>query len=409
MKGVFGLLGEKLGHSFSPRIHAELGDYAYSLFEVAKEDLPRFMTEKDFDGINVTIPYKKAVMPFLDEISKKAESIGCVNTVKKREDGTLYGDNTDYDGFMYLIKGLGVDITGKKAIVLGSGGASLTARTVLKEAGAGEIRIISRSGEDNYENISRNQDAEIIVNTTPVGMYPGNGESLIDLSMFRDLKGVIDVIYNPLRTKLILDAMDLGIPCINGLPMLVAQAKRASEIFQDTTIPDSEVERILSKMIFETENIILIGMPGSGKSSVGKNLASMLGREQIDCDRELVERAGMSIPEFFSRFGEGEFRILETEILKELSKKTGKIISTGGGVVTRAENRDLLRQNGTVVFIDRPLNELSVKGRPISLSRPLEELAEERMDSYISWSGFRVSCEGARNKAEEIIRHLKGE
>lgn len=407
MAGTYGLLGEKLGHSFSPQIHEQLADYHYGLYEQTLQQLEDFFARKAFDGLNVTIPYKKTVLPFLQEISPRAQRIGCVNTVKKRKDGTLYGDNTDYDGFLYLLKKLGVQVQGKKALVLGSGGGSLTARTVLQEEGAAEIRIISRNGEDNYQNLERNYDAQIIVNTTPVGMYPNNGKAPLDLTPFRQCEAVVDIIYNPARTKLLLDAERLGIPCINGLPMLVAQAKRACEIFTETEIAEERIDEITAQIERQTKNVILIGMPGCGKTTIGRALGKLCGRESVDIDACIVERIGKSIPEFFAEQGEKAFRKLETEVLSEVCKRSGLIISTGGGVVTQACNLDILRQNGNIIMLERPIEELSVAGRPVSQSRSVQTLAKERMPLYRGWSERAVACIGVRQTAEKIKEELK--
>lgn len=407
MAGIYGLLGEKLGHSFSPQIHEQLADYSYGLYEQTPQQLEEFFTHKAFDGLNVTIPYKKAVLPFLQEISPRAQQIGCVNTVKKCRDGTLYGDNTDYDGFLYLLKKLGVQAQGKKALVLGSGGGSLTARTVLKEEGAAEIRIISRTGEDNYQNLEHNYDAQIIVNTTPVGMYPNNGKAPLELTPFQQCEAVVDIIYNPARTKLLLDAERLGIPYINGLPMLVAQAKRACEIFTETEIAEERIDAITAQIERQMQNVILIGMPGCGKTTIGSALGKLCGRESVDIDACIVQRIGKSIPEFFAEEGELAFRKLETEVLSEVCRRSGLIISTGGGVVTQACNRDILRQNGKILMLERPIEELSIAGRPVSQSRSVYTLAQERMPLYRSWSDRIVTCVGVQQTAEKIKEELK--
>ena len=404
---IFGLLGEKLGHSFSPQIHKALGGYDYELFEVSKEDLASFMNEKKFDAINVTIPYKKAVIPYCAGLSPEAEKIGSVNTIKKMPDGSLFGFNTDYDGFKSLCLESRIPIEGRKVIVLGDGGAAPAVRAVLSDSGAGEIVTISRKGKNNYENIALHYDAQVIVNTTPVGMYPKNGESLLDLDKFTKCEGILDIVYNPLRTKLVMDGEKLGIPSFGGLLMLVSQAKRASEIFTDSKIPDEKTFSVYNDLLRQTENIILIGMPGCGKSTIGGLLSESTGREILDIDSIITENIRMTIPEFFAEYGEGAFRIKETEVLEDVCKLSGKIIATGGGVVTREVNYPLLRQNGRIFFIDRPLTELSKKGRPISQARPIEDIAAERMPAYLSWSDERIPMETSA-EAAEIIRKRCG-
>ncbi|MBQ3103853.1 MAG: shikimate kinase, partial [Oscillospiraceae bacterium] len=353
-----GLLGEKLGHSYSPAIHRRLGDYEYVLIEKAPEEVGEFLQSGSFHGINVTIPYKKTVIPYCAELSDTARAIGAVNTVVRREDGTLYGDNTDAYGFTYMVKKAGIEVTGAKALVLGSGGASATVCAVLHSLGAREVVVISRGGENNYENLSRHADAEIIVNTTPLGMYPHNGVSPVELSDFPACRGVLDVVYNPRRTALCLQAEERGIPWESGLTMLVAQAKRAGELFTGKEIADACIDAITKALRAEMENIILIGMPGSGKSSIAEALSQMLSRKAVDSDAEIVRRAGKSIPEIFAREGEDAFRRLESEVLRDLGKESGLIIATGGGVVKRAENYAPLHQNGTIFHIRRALSDL---------------------------------------------------
>jgi len=321
MAGIYGLLGEKLGHTFSPMIHGMLAAYVYGTYEKKPEELNDFLTERTFDGLNVTIPYKKTVMPYLAQISDKAKAIGCVNTVKKLADGSLYGDNTDYDGFLYLIKKLGGSLAGKKALVLGSGGGSLTAQTVLREQGAAEVIVVSRRGPVNYQNVYEHTDAKWIVNTTPVGMYPNNGVSPLDLKPFTQCEAVVDIVYNPAKTQILLDAEALGIPCINGLPMLVAQAKRACEIFTDTVLPDECIDTIAQAIERQTKNIILIGMPGCGKTSVGQALAALIGRKAMDVDLYIQEKIGCDIPTFFREQGEAAFR--ECSSLQEITIPAG--------------------------------------------------------------------------------------
>ncbi|MCH5190740.1 MAG: shikimate kinase [Oscillospiraceae bacterium] len=399
---MYGLLGEHLPHSFSPQIHALLGDYEYRLFEVAPDRLEQFMREHNFDGINVTIPYKKAVMKYLDVISHEAEKIGSVNTVTVR-DGKLYGDNTDYFGFLYMIKKSGIEITDKKCLVLGSGGASLTAVAVLRDLNAKEIVIISRKGENNYENINIHSDAQIIVNTTPVGMYPNNLESAVDINLFLNLDGVLDIVYNPLKTKLILDAEERGIPCAAGLSMLVAQAKRANEIFFGISRPDSVCEEIEKTLRTEFQNIVLVGMAGCGKSTVGNALARLLGKKFVDTDEIIVKNEGISIPEIFEKYGENYFRACEAEAVKSVGKEKGLVIATGGGVVTREGNFYPLRQNGIVVFINRDVEKLPTNGRPLSQQQGVKALFEKRLHIYRRFAHIEIDGNGTVQETAELI------
>ena len=406
--GVFGLLGQKLGHSYSPEMHKLFGGYEYALFERTPEELENFLKAESFDGINVTIPYKKAVIPYCDELSENAAKIGSVNTIVKLPDGRLRGDNTDYCGFKYLVKSLGVKIQGKKCLVLGDGGVAPTIRAVLKDLGAGSIVTISRRGEDNYKNITRHADADILVNTTPVGMYPENGSAAVDITFFDNLFAVLDVIYNPSRTKLILDAERRGIPCTGGLPMLAAQAKRACELFTGMDIDDGRIKAVTDSIGFKMKNIAIIGMPGCGKTTAGLELARLTGREFHDMDADIEEAAGISIPEIFAQMGETEFRRLETGALDKLTKRSGLVIATGGGIVTREENRDLLRQNSTVVFLNREdLTTLAKSGRPLSQSKPVEQLALERMPMYRGWSDVTVRCVSPAEDAKNILEAVK--
>ena len=398
-----GLIGEKLGHSFSPAIHARLGTPDYSLFELQPEELEDFLKQGDFDGANVTIPYKKAVIPYCSRLTEQARRIGSVNTLIRQADGTLLGHNTDYDGFLYMIRSSGVEVRGKKCLILGTGGASLTVRTVLEDLEAGEIVFISRTGENNYQNLDRHANARIIVNTTPVGMYPRNGEAPLDVRAFPRLEGVFDLIYNPARTQLLLDAERMGVPGINGLGMLVAQAKAASERFRDLTIPDHVVEDITREMEKQSKNIILVGMPGCGKSTVGKKLAAKLGRPLVDTDAEIVKRIGCTIPEYFAAHGEEEFRKREHEVLRDFSGRSGQIIATGGGIVTRPENMDPLRENALVVFLRRDIEKLPTRGRPISQSNDLHELYENRRPLYEAAADVTVDNVKLAQTVEEIL------
>jgi len=385
-----GLLGEKLGHSFSPRIHSFFGDYSYDLFEVAPEKLDDFMKKGAFDALNVTIPYKKAVMPYCAELTDAARGIGSVNTIVRRADGTLLGDNTDAAGFASMLERLKVNPKGKKALVLGSGGASLTACHVLRSMGAEPVIVISRRGENNYENIHRHADAAILVNCTPVGMYPANGVCMVNLDVLPKLEAVLDMVYNPARTKLIQEAMGRGIPCMSGLTMLVEQARRAAERFTGEMIAPEKTDEVRKILQAETQNIVLIGMPGCGKSSIGRLLAEKLGRRFADSDDLIVEKIGTSIPEYFQSHCEEEFRAVETEAIAELGKQSGLVIATGGGCVTRERNLPLLSQNGKVFFIRRDLSLLPTDGRPISQSNPLEKLYELRLPLYRAFADAEI-------------------
>ena len=394
----FGLLGERLGHSFSPAIHRQLAGYDYRLVELPPEEVEPFLRAGRFRGLNVTIPYKKTVMACCDALSPAARRIGSVNTLLRRPDGTLYGDNTDYDGFRYLLQAAGVQVRGKKVLVLGSGGASLGAR---------ETVSISRSGPDNYENLDRHADAQLIVNATPVGMYPNTGVSPVELDQFPDCEGVFDLIYNPARTQLLLDAERRGLLCSNGLGMLVAQAKAAAERFLGRTIPDSRVEELTRQVEGQTQNLLLIGMPGCGKTTVGQFLADRLGRPLADVDHQVEAEAGCSIPDLFKKEGEEGFRIREHRALCQLSKQSGQVIACGGGIVTRRENWDPMRQNSTVIYLRRDLELLPTSGRPVSQAIPPEELYRRRAPLYEELADLTVENRGTPEEtAEEIIRRL---
>lgn len=413
-----GLLGEKLGHSFSPQIHGCLTDYSYTLFEKSPEEAEAFLRSGDYDGINVTIPYKKLAFNICDEVSEVASKIGSVNTVVKHGN-KIKGYNTDYYGFTYLVKKAGFDVSKGKTLVLGSGGSSVMACAALRDLGSSEIIVISRTGENNYSNIyDLHCDASFIVNTTPMGMYPKNGVSAVELDRFPSCMGVIDIIFNPAKTKLLLDAERLGIPYINGLPMLVAQAKQASEIFTECIFTDglkseaisstglsfSEIiDRITSQIESETKNIILIGMPGCGKSTVGEMLAAKISRPFVDIDWEIEKRIQMSICDFFAKHGEPAFRKIESEVLDEFTRKSSLIISTGGGVIKNPNNLPLLKQNGIIVLLNRPVEQLATDGRPISMSCSLEKLASERLPIYNAWKDYSVDCSTPDTTADKII------
>ncbi len=402
----YGLLGEKLGHSFSPQIHAALADYDYRLYPTPPEAVEDLFRRRAFKGLNVTIPYKQTVIPLCDEVDAGAAAIGAVNTVVNR-DGKLTGYNTDIDGLVYLAKRTGVDMAGKKAVILGSGGTSRTARAAARALGASEVAVISRHGEDNYENLSRHGDAQVLINTTPVGMFPHAGVSPVSLEAFPRLEGVLDVVYNPLRTALVMEAEKRGIPCSCGLPMLVAQAKRAAELFTGAAIPDHRLESVIAALTAQVQNVVLIGMPGCGKSAIGRTLARRLGKPFVDLDHLAADRAGKSIPEIFAQEGEDAFRSLESELVREAGAQTGCVLSTGGGVVTREENYPPLHQNGVIVHIRRDIRLLPTAGRPVSQSTDLHALWRRREPLYHAFADLTVdndsTIEGA---AAEIEKEL---
>lgn len=389
----YGLLGEKLGHSYSKLIHELFGGYEYELMPTPRDKVSNFMRAKDFRAINVTIPYKETVMPYLDTISDNALAIGSVNTIVKDKEGLLHGYNTDKYGFTQLVKRSGIDVSERKCLVLGSGGSSKTVCTALKELGASEVRIISRSGKDNYANLCRHADARIIVNTTPVGMYPNTGVPPLKLEGFPMCEGVLDLIYNPGKTALLLDAEKRGIRCANGLHMLVAQAKLASELFRDVKLDDSIIDTVRRQIERDTHNIVLIGMPGSGKTTIGQYVANRLDRRLIDTDSIIPNlTGGMSAGDVIRTSGEKEFRKIETQAICEAGKQSGCVIATGGGVVTQTANTDPLRQNSVIFFIDRPLDELELgNDRPLSSTREqTKRLYEQRLPLYKALCDYSV-------------------
>ena len=401
-----GLLGRKLGHSYSPQIHTLLGNYSYQLFEKEPEEIGDFLKNGDFTGLNVTIPYKKEVIPFLDELSPAAARLGAVNTIVRR-DGKLIGHNTDYFGFRWLVQESGLQVAGKKALVLGSGGASSTAAAVLQELGATVI-VISRSGENNYGNLDRHADAAVIANTTPVGMYPNTGKSALSLEGFPRLEGVLDAVYNPARTQILLDAERRGLAAINGLWMLVAQAKESAEWFTGEEIPDSRIAKIHHALRLQMENIILIGMPGCGKTSVGQQLAQKLGKKFVDADESLEARVCRKITDIIPNDGEAAFREMESETLAELGKQSGLVIATGGGCVTQPQNYPLLHQNGTIFWLKRELDKLPTDGRPLSQKGTLGQMYEARMPLYLRFADAAISNDGSiAETASAICRKLE--
>ena len=402
-----GLLGKKLGHSYSPQIHSYLGNYSYHLFEKAPDELAEFLRSGDFSGLNVTIPYKKDVLPYCNELSDRAKALGAVNTIVRQEDGSLIGHNTDFFGFHSMLLRSGIHVADKKVLVLGSGGASATVVAVLRQMKA-NIIVVSRTGENNYQNLHLHADASVIVNTTPVGMYPNVGISPLHLDLFPNLEGVLDVVYNPARTQLLMDAEKRGIPTQNGLWMLVAQAKESAEWFTGQQISDECIANIHGILRRQMENIVLIGMPGCGKSTLGKLLAERTGKQFVDTDAEIVRKAGIPIPQIFATVGEEGFRKLETEVLSDLGKESGFIIATGGGCVTRPNNYNLLHQNGHIIWIQRQISNLPTDGRPLSQQNNLETMYAVRKPLYEQFADFSVINDGSLEETITAILQKEG-
>lgn len=389
-----GLLGRTLGHSYSPDIHAMLGNYSYELFEKEPEELKDFLLHGDYTGLNVTIPYKKDVIPYLDVLSPAAKKIGAVNTIVRCGNGMLFGHNTDYYGFSSLVSRSGFRVEGKKVLILGSGGASNTAVKVMEDLGALPI-VISRTGPNNYSNLSIHCDARFLVNATPLGMYPNNGQSPVDLKLFPQLEGVLDMIYNPAKTQLLLDAEALGIANDNGLWMLIAQAKEAAEYFTGCTISDSVMEPIYRSLCSKMKNIVLIGMPGCGKSSISSLLATHMNRKTADSDEGVVRIAGKPIPQIIGQDGEEAFRAIESEALASLGKQSSLVIATGGGIVTKMRNYPLLHQNGVIFWLDRNIDLLPTAGRPLSIAHSPQKLYEQRKDLYAQFADAIIDNNGS--------------
>ena len=407
----YGLIGEKLSHSYSKKIHESFGKYNYDLIELDKINFAAFMEARQFSGINVTIPYKKAVIPFCDTLTPIAKDIGSVNTIYF-QGGKLIGDNTDYFGFQYMLNRSGISLENKKVLIIGAGGSSLTAIKAANDLKAKEIIIASRNGLNatvTMEQINKHFDSQIIINTTPVGMYPFNGESLIFLKDFPLCEGVVDLIYNPLLTHLLQEAKSLRIPFSNGLSMLVAQAFKAFELFSETSLENGILERTIFSLEKEIKNIVLIGMPGCGKTTLGKLLAKKLKRPFIDSDDLIEKKIGMTIPLFFEISGEEEFRKVENIIAEEVGKNSGQVISTGGGIILNPLNIDALSQNGTILFLDRPLENLAVHGRPLSKSLDaLNEMSSQRRSLYKKYSDYIIDISENPYKNVNVILKVLG-
>lgn len=418
----YGLIGRTLGHSWSPLIHARLGSTPYELFGLEPEELEGFVREGRWDGVNVTIPYKTDVLAFADELSDVARRIGAANVLVRRADGSILADNTDAFGFSWLLerflrrsygKPAAELLAGSEPLVLGSGGASKAICAALGTLGATPV-VVSRNpmpGDISYDEVSTRFDATLIVNATPVGMFPNCPASPLPpgtLDSMLGLLGVIDVVYNPRRTGLCLEAARLGIPSESGLAMLVAQAKRSSELFRGVALDDGLIEDIEREIRSTTDNVVLIGMPGSGKTSAGRKLAHLLGRPFVDTDDAIELETGSSPSQIIMRDGEDSFRRVETGMLAEYGKRSGVIIACGGGVVTRPENRALISQNSSVVMLDRPIAELSTTGRPLSASMGVDRLASERMGLYREWADVIVTCQGSPSADAREIRGVLG-
>lgn len=408
----YGLLGAKLSHSFSKNIHNKIADYNYELIELTPEELDVFLSKKNFKAVNVTIPYKKTVVPYLDELTDAAKTIGAVNCIRN-EEGRLIGHNTDFDGMVGLAKHAGIDMYGKKVLILGTGATSETACAVCNFLKAAEVLKVSRTPKDGtvtYEEAANNHtDATVIINTTPVGMYPNQDCVPIDLKLFEALEGVLDVVYNPLRTNLILDAREAGIKAEGGLYMLIEQAVRASEFFLNTKFCGHVTDNLYIDLIKEKQNVVLTGMPASGKTTVGKAVAKVLGRPFCDTDDLIVQKAGMTISEIFRKFGEKYFRDLETEVIKELSGETEIVIATGGGAVMRPENIRALKLNGKIFFRDRePEKLVPTADRPTaSTAEQIMKRYQERYPVYKSTCDYIVTEEDTiEGAAKEIIKNL---
>lgn len=406
----YGLIGGKLSHSFSKPIHQKIADYTYEIKEIKKEELDSFMRKKDFLGINVTIPYKSDVIPYLDYIDPVAEKIGAVNTVVNRS-GKLYGYNTDFSGLRTLTVKNGFDYKNKKVLIFGTGGTAKTAEAVAESLGAGKIIKAGRTSEINYGNVyTLHGDADFIINTTPVGMYPDNEGCIADLTQFSRLQGVTDVVYNPLKTRLCQSADALGIKNSTGLYMLIYQAVLAVEYFTDEKLnKEKTADEIFKEMLFQKRNIVLIGMPGCGKSTVGKALAQKLGKQFVDTDEMIVSKHG-NISDIFENKGEKYFRDIETEQIKIAAKMNGTVIATGGGAVLRKENVDALSQNGVIIFLNRPIEQIvPTSDRPLSSDlESLKKRFEERYDIYVSCADKKIfvdtDVDGIVKKITEAIR-----
>lgn len=397
----YGLVGERLSHSHSPALHALLAPYPYALYEMPPDDLAAFIRAPGLGGLNVTIPYKQAVLPLCDALTPRARRIGSVNTLLYGPDGRITGDNTDYDGLRAMLERAGICVTGRKVVILGSGGTARTACAVCEDAGARAVITISRTGTNNYDNLGLHADAQVLINATPVGMHPHPDGMPVSLDAFPALLGVADAIYNPLRTRLVQVARARGIPAAGGLAMLVWQAAGAAERFTGAPIAAEKAEAALQSLRRSVENIVLIGMPGCGKTTVGRAVAALSGRAFVDTDEEVVRQVGKTIPRIFAEDGEAAFRAAEGRVVAEAAGRSGCVIATGGGTVLAAENRAALARNGRIVFLRRPLARLAVAGRPLSVD--IEALAAARLPVYAAAADYAVDNDSAIGDAAERV------
>lgn len=407
VEAPYGVLGRVLGHTYTPTIYRELAGLDYVRFEREPGQVAAFIHGDEWAGVNVTIPYKKNVAALVDELSPIARRLGNVNTVTRLPDGRLRGDNTDYFGFRTLVESLDLDLVGAKALVFGGhGGAGSTAMAVLRDLGAQPVAV-GRTGEETYEGLDRHADAELAVNCTPVGMFPRCPDTPCALDMLPELKGLVDIVYNPARTGLMMEAERRGVPCVGGLLMLVAQAAQAVELYTGEMPGMARIVDVTERLSASEQNISLIGMPGSGKTHVGEHLAKLLGREHVDIDHVLEDRLGCSCADFIESEGEDAFRDQESSALSEVAARSGLVISCGGGVVTRDGNYRLLHQNSCIIMLDRPLGELSGKGRPITARDGIEALARKRMPLYRRWADRIVrSREAPALTARDVVAAL---
>lgn len=409
----YGCIAERLGHSFSKSIHERIDTYDYVLREVPRGELDAFMRARDFRGINVTIPYKQDVIPYLDGISDTARRIGAVNTIVNR-DGRLFGHNTDFGGMTALTRRIGLSLSGKKVLVLGTGGTSKTAVAVAESLGASDVRRVSRTEKDGAitygQMAAHHADAHILINTTPVGMYPNIDGVPVDVQAFAALEGVVDAVYNPLRSGLTLDAIAKGVPAQGGLYMLVAQAVLAARAFTGKAYPDERIDEIYRALVREKENVVLIGMPASGKTTIGKAVAAKLGRRFVDLDAEIVRHAGCPILQIFAEQGETAFRDMESEVVREIAAQTGLVIATGGGCVLRKENVRYLRMNGKLLFLDRPLEQLlPTDDRPTANSaEKIRALYAHRLPIYLAAADAQIACDGVVEHAvDQVLKEIQ--